>query len=84
MRYYMPWNRRTNSTGKIALGAIAGVVAGLTAGLLAAPRTGKETRRIISDRTSETLHKVGKSIADTKDKALKKGKEKAEEVTSGL
>jgi len=85
MRYYMPWNRRTtNSTGKIALGALAGIVAGLTAGFLAAPRAGRETRRIISDRTSETLHKVGKTLAETKDKALKKGREKAEEAASGL
>jgi gas vesicle protein len=85
MRYYMPWNRRpANNTGKIALGALAGIVAGLTAGILAAPRAGSETRRIISNRTGETMHKVGKSIAATKDRALKKGREKAEEAVSGL
>ena len=83
MRYYMPWHRRSNNTGKIVLGAIAGIVTGLAAGFLTAPRTGKETRQLISSRTNETLHKVGKGITETKDKVLKKGKEKTAEATSG-
>ena len=84
MRYYMPWHRRTNNGGKIALGVIAGIVAGLTAGFLAAPRSGSETRKILSDRTSEALHKVGEGIKHAKDSALKKGREKVEETGSGL
>jgi gas vesicle protein len=67
MKRYLNWNRKSNnSTGKVILGAVAGMAVGLTAGLLTAPRPGKEIRNILSLRTNEALEKVGKTLAESK------------------
>ncbi|MDW7772105.1 MAG: YtxH domain-containing protein [Desulfobulbaceae bacterium] len=80
MRNYMLWQKKTNYTGKVIIGTIAGIAAGLTAGLLTAPRPGRETRQIISGRTSETLSEMKKNLAQTREKVL----HKAEEATSDI
>jgi gas vesicle protein len=67
MKRYLNWNRKpNNSTGKVILGAVAGMAVGLTAGLLTAPRPGKEIRNILSLRTHEALEKVGQTIKESK------------------
>lgn len=58
--------------GKFFLGALIGAAAGAIAGILFAPRSGKETRKIIGDKAKdyavkgkETLNR-GKEIAKEK------------------
>ncbi len=63
MKYYMRWRRKSDEKGKLVIGALAGVAAGLTAGLLAAPRSGRDTRSILSSRAVETFNRVGKNIS---------------------
>lgn len=66
MKSYLNWRRNSNnSTGKIIIGAVAGMAVGLTAGMLTAPRSGREIRGLLSSRTSETMEKVGKTIEET-------------------
>lgn len=57
--------------GKFILGAVIGAAAGALAGLLFAPRSGKETRKIIKDKAVEYTEK-GKE-------ALEKGGEIAKD-----
>ena len=59
------------------MATIAGVAAGVVAGMLTAPRSGREIREIISSRTSDTLSKAGKNIAENADKVVEGVKEKA-------
>jgi len=49
-------------TEKIILGTTLGVVAGAAAGVLLAPKSGKETRKIIGKKAKEVAAK-GKEIA---------------------
>ncbi len=44
-----------NNTGKIVLGALAGVAAGAILGILFAPDKGSETRKKIAQQGSDTL-----------------------------
>ena len=68
MKSYINLRRKSNnSTGKIILGTVAGMALGITAGILAAPRTGKETRNILTSRTTEALEKVGSAIHNGKE-----------------
>ena len=46
-------------TNKLVTGLIAGVAVGVVAGLLFAPKTGKDSRKIVASRTDEL-----KSMAD--------------------
>jgi len=73
----MGWNRKRDNSGKIIMATIAGVAAGVVAGMLTAPRSGREIREIISSRTSDTLSKAGKNIAENADKVVEGVKEKA-------
>lgn len=84
MKNYMSWRRKTNSKGKLFIGALAGAALGFTAGLLAAPRSGKETRKFLSARTNETFDRVGKSLAESTDKAMKGGKEEVDKIGDKL
>ena len=43
----------------LVTGLVAGAVVGAVAGLLFAPKTGKESRRIVSVRAGEIRHKSG-------------------------
>ena len=48
------------------LKVLAGVGAGFTLGLLFAPKSGKETRKNISDATKKGLNYVGENLANAK------------------
>ncbi len=44
---------------KLVTAVVAGAAAGALAGLMFAPKTGKETRHIVSTRAGEARHKTG-------------------------
>ena len=44
---------------KLVTAAMAGAAAGAIAGLMFAPKTGKETRHIVSTRAGEARHRTG-------------------------
>jgi len=46
-------NKPEGSNGKFVIGAVLGVLAGAVAGVLLAPRSGKETRKIVASKTKE-------------------------------
>lgn len=56
------------SAERFFAGFIVGGALGALAGLLLAPTSGEETRKLISDRTSEVKHKAEGSIHDIKSK----------------
>ncbi len=66
MKNYLHRKKETNTTGKVIMGAVAGMAVGLTAGILTAPRPGKETRDLLSSRTSKSLERIGDTIAESK------------------
>ncbi len=61
MKNYLNWKKEkeTNSSGKMIMGAVAGMAVGLTAGILTAPRPGKDTRHLLSSRTGKAMEKIG-------------------------
>ena len=67
--------------GKFILGALVGAVAGAVAGVLFAPKSGKETRKEIGDKTKEYVEK-GKEIAVDKENEIKKAIVDAKEKIS--
>ena len=44
---------------KLVTAVVVGAAAGAIAGLMFAPKTGKETRQIVSTRVGEARHKTG-------------------------
>ena len=66
MKNYLNWRKESNSTGKVIVGAVAGMAVGLAAGILTAPRPGKETRDLLSSRTGKTMGKIGETIAESR------------------
>jgi len=44
---------------KLVTAVVAGAAVGAVAGLIFAPKSGKETRRIVSIRAGEARHKTG-------------------------
>jgi len=46
-------------SNKLFAGLIAGAAVGVAAGLLFAPKPGKESRRLVANRTATLLHKTG-------------------------
>lgn len=81
---YLFRKNKSNSTGKLLLGTLAGVALGFTAGLLSAPRSGKETREYLSNRTSESLDKIGQNIAEGKKKVAENGKVEVDKLADKL
>jgi gas vesicle protein len=71
---------RQNKAKNMALGAGIGTAIGVMAGILFAPKPGRETRRILSDRTCETLKDFKNNLASAKSKVSASAKEKAEQV----
>ena len=65
-------HKKSNDTGKIILGAITGAAVGFTAGILTAPRTGKETREILSSKAAETVEKAAETIDKQKAKVTER------------
>lgn len=86
------------STGKVILGALAGLAVGAIAGILLAPDKGSVTRKKIVDKGDDYLDELKskwneflESLADKKDEAHKnaaemadRGKSKYEHVENGV
>ena len=56
---------------KLVTGLVAGAAVGAIAGLLFAPKTGKETRNIVSARASEIRHKTGHYVGGLRNRISK-------------
>jgi shikimate 5-dehydrogenase len=61
---------RRNRTKNLILGAGIGSVVGVAAGILFAPKSGRETRQIIADRTGQTVKNLKENVAATKEKVF--------------
>jgi len=59
------------SGGKFFIGALIGAAAGAVAGLLFAPRSGKQTRKIIGDKTKDYAEKGREAVVAEEEKARK-------------
>lgn len=71
---------RQNRAKNMAIGAGIGTAIGVVAGILFAPKPGRETRQIISDRTCEALKDFKDNIASAKSKVSDAVKEKADQA----
>ncbi len=60
------------STGKVALGALAGLAIGAIAGILFAPEKGSTTRRQIMDKGDEYVDGVKSTYNDVRDSLTNK------------
>jgi gas vesicle protein len=69
-------NRR-DRTKNMVIGAGIGTAVGVAAGILFAPKSGKETRQIIADRTSETVVNLKESVAAAKERIAASTAEKS-------
>ena len=58
-------------------GMVAGAAVGAVAGLMLAPKTGKETRRIVSSRAREIRHQAGNFVGDLRQR-IRRGENNAE------
>ncbi len=67
---------RRNRTKNVVIGVGIGSALGVAAGILFAPKSGKETRQIIADRTSETIKNFKANVAATKAKISASATEK--------
>src|SRR3989339_1698633 len=72
---------RRNRTKNLIIGAGIGSAVGVAAGILFAPKSGKETRHIIADRTGETVQNLKENVTATKDKIFASAEEKKKETT---
>ena len=68
---------RRNRTKNMVIGVGIGSALGVTAGILFAPKSGKETRQIIADKTSATVKNFKDNVAATKAKISASATEKA-------
>ena len=71
------------NTGKVVLGALAGLAIGATAGILLAPEKGSETRKQIKDKGNDYVDGLKSKFKSTKKDAeefIERGKEKYEDV----
>lgn len=69
---------------KFFLGALAGAVAGAVAGILFAPKSGKETRKIIGDKAKEYAQDGKEMIEKGTELAKEKVKETADTVSQKM
>src|SRR3989339_1411954 len=69
---------RRSRTKNLILGAGIGSVVGVAAGILFAPKSGKETRQIIADRTGETAKTIKDNVAAGKEKVFSAAENKKE------
>jgi gas vesicle protein len=72
-------NRR-DRTRNMVIGAGIGSTLGVAAGILFAPKSGKETRQIIADRTSETVVNLKESVAAAKERLAASAAEKSSKL----
>jgi gas vesicle protein len=68
---------------KFFTGIIAAAVIGAVAGLLLAPKSGKETRKLLRKRTSKLGEKANSSFSNIKEQASQLG-EKAQASASSI
>lgn len=68
--------RRTRNKNMV-IGAGIGTAVGAAAGILFAPKSGKETRQIIADRTSETVTNLKENVAAAKARISAEAAEKS-------
>jgi gas vesicle protein len=69
-RYALIRNRsriaqKRSNAANLLLGGSIGTIAGVAAGLLFAPKSGRETRRQIAQRTGETVTNIKAGVSDT-------------------
>ena len=67
---------RRNRTKNRVIGVGIGSALGVATGILLAPKSGKETRQIIADRTCETIKNFKDNVAATKAKISASATEK--------
>ena len=70
---------RRSRTKNMAIGAGIGTAIGLLSGILFAPKPGKETRKIIAERTGEAVKNIKENAAAVKDKVSAKVASKVSE-----
>ena len=70
---------RRNKTRNLILGAGIGSVVGVAAGILFAPKSGRETRHFIADRTGRTMKNLKDNVAAAKEKTFAAATENKEE-----
>jgi gas vesicle protein len=68
---------RRDRTKNMVIGVGIGTAVGAAAGILFAPKSGKETRQIIADRTSETVVNLKESVAAAKERIAASAAEKS-------
>ena len=73
---------RRNRTKNMVIGVGIGSALGFAAGILFAPKSGRETRQIIADRTSETIKNFKDNVAATKAKISASATEKGSRLRS--
>jgi len=73
-----------NNKGKFFLGAALGAVAGAVAGILFAPKSGKETRKMISDKTKEVVAKGKEMVEKGTEAAKEKIKDTADTISKKM
>jgi gas vesicle protein len=59
---------RRDRAKNLAIGAGIGIAVGGAAGVLFAPKSGKETRQIISDKAGETMTTIKENVEAAKDR----------------
>lgn len=75
------------SKGKFALGALFGAAVGVVAGFLSAPKSGKETRAELKEKTMKTKDEVSKKAEYVASKAsdmAEDAKVKLQDVTENV
>jgi gas vesicle protein len=66
-------NERSSGIGMFFIGMLTGAVVGGVTALLLAPKTGKETRQMIKDKTMEWRDMAQERYADIKDRVGRAG-----------
>ena len=78
-------SKNSNATRNLALGAIVAGAAGYLAGLLTAPRSGKESRKILQEKAVKAKHEAEvhlKKLHTELDKLIKQGKEQSKNFSA--
>jgi hypothetical protein len=70
---------RRNRTRNLIVGVGIGSAVGVAAGILFAPKSGRETRHIIADRTGQTVKNLKNNVAAAKEKTFAAATENKEE-----
>lgn len=76
--------KENKGSGKFILGAALGALTGAVAGILFAPKSGKETRKLIVDKTKEYGEKGKEMIEKGTDIAKDKIKEAADTISEKM